>query len=224
MDPLFDAYPELAERIGILCGGQTWRITGVSALLRDAAGAYHLELTKPKHWRHRPDGATVIGIGAIGGSLEAGETILECLRREVLEEIGAEVAVESAEATYLVYEERRIEEVAVLERGLPRPALFTISRNLYRRRVHPEAEILAIATFGARLMAPPQIRDLYGLLAVSREALVDVLGPPEIVFDAATAQPGVTTTTRGPVPEGAILRPVWTARSLQLLVQASRFP
>ena len=115
MGDLLEAYPDLGEAISRLCDGQTWRFTGASALLFDATHLY-LEITKPKHWRRRADGATVAGqtrdlagIGAIGGSLEGDEGVLACLRREVQEEIGAPVALRPAAETHLVYEERTID-------------------------------------------------------------------------------------------------------------------
>ena len=124
MPELFDVYPQLGQRIDDLCQGVPWRVTGVSALLHDG-DAFYFELTKPKHWRHREDGATLVGLGCIGGSIEPGETILECLYREAEEEIKAGIRVESAAMTHLVYEESVTKPLSLPQREYPLPVLFT---------------------------------------------------------------------------------------------------
>jgi len=243
MADLLTAYPDLGDAISRLSGGRTWRFTGASALLLDATHLY-LEITKPRHWRRLADGTSMAGIGAIGGSLEGDEGVLACLRREVHEEIGAPVALLSANATHLVYEQRTIETLpqrrgvrpdAPVEERIPAPVLCTVSGNLYRREALPDAQVLAIATFWATLAGPPRLGDLFGLLAVPLGALGEVLGAPLAREDvrqdarvrhpsveAVRSIPGVRLETRRPMEEGTLLEPVWTARSLQILVQAGR--
>lgn len=248
MADLLSAHPDLGSAIERLCGGQTWRFTGASALLFDATHLY-LEITKPRHWRRREDGSLVAGIGAIGGSLEGDEGVLACLRREVAEEIGVPITLRPAAETHLVYEERTIETLILPsaptaggrggahsgDDGIPAPVLCTVSRNLYRRQALPDARVLAIATFWATLTAPPLLGDLFGLLAVPWEALGVVLAvPPRVAgvqaevptphptVGAVRGIPGVHLETRQPMAEDTLLAPVWTARSLQILMQAGR--
>lgn len=220
MHELFDVYPELSERIGALCGGASWHVTGASALVHDG-DAFYFELTKPKHWLRRNDGSTVLGIG---GSIEEGETILGCLCREAKEELNVEIDIESAGETYLVYEQQVAGSIALDERAIPRPVLVTISENLYRRRLHPAHDVLAIATFLAEVRGALAPDDLFGLLVVPRGACDAVFGPDEVsVRDACRVQ-GVHITTREPLPPNAVLAPVWTGRSFQLLLRAGYLP
>ena len=219
---LFDAYPELRAPMGALCPGRRWALTGVSALVYHN-GAYYLELTKPKHWRRRDDGATEVGVGAIGGSLELNETVLGCLEREMDEEVAATGCIVPARCCYLVYEERRIVMVMPPPQSYPMPALFTVSANLYRR-AELDAEVLAIATFWACLATPPELGDLYGLLRVPLTQLPRVLAAQEwrvadLLCPDADPTDTVTAVTATPLPADAVLRPVWTIRSLQLLLQ-----
>ena len=219
MPKLFEAYPELGRTIDALCEGATWRVTGASSLLHDER-CFYFELTKPKHWTRRPDGKVVVGIGGIGGSLEPGEDVLTCLEREVQEELHAEIAVESAEAACVVYEQRALEPMHLEQRGYPLPALLTVSENLYRRHLHPTFHTLAIVTFMAWLKGEPVLDDLYGLLALPKGALLALFGPTEVALSLVEKMPGVRMVTQEPLPRDSVLSPVWTARSFQLLLQA----
>jgi len=221
MDDLFDAYPELSQQIDRLCPGVTWCLTGVSALMHDDEALY-FEITKPKHWRKRADGVTIAGIGAIGGSIEPGETALACLGREAEEELGVPIEIEWADETRFVYEQRVADSVAVEPCEHPVPVLFTISRNLHPQDRHPHSSILAIVTFLARLGSMPGLGDLYGLLAVPRGEVSSVFCVGELSLEQLRGVSGVRIETRDPLPDSSLLSPVWTARSYQLLLQAGR--
>ena len=220
MHRLFKVYPEIAERIDALCGGAAWGVTGASAILHDGEGRFYFGLAKPKHWARRQDGVWEVGLGAIGGSLEPGETPLLCLEREVHEEIGADVAPESSELCYLVYAQRLVEPLALEERALARPTLFAIDDNLYRQEALPDYDVLTIVTFMARLLEPPGLGDLFGLLSVPWEGLRTLLASPEITLSCAKGVTGLELHTRDALPTPSVLTPIWTVRSLQLAMGA----
>ena len=130
-------------------------------------------------------------------------------------------SVDSAAATYLLYEEQLAASVVVPPVGeYSLPLLFTISQNLYRRRRFPEHGILTIVTYLARLTAAPSLGDLYGYLSLPAAALPAVLGRAEITIAELARAPGVRLETREAAPPELCLVPVWTGRSLQLLVRA----
>lgn len=201
-----------------VCAGHTWCVTGASAIVRDDE-AFWFELTKPRHWRYQADGTPVVGVGAIGGSVERGESALGCLHREMEEELGVSGRVESAGSVRLVYEERHIETLPLPQREHPVPLLLTVSANLFRQDTLPECEILAIVTFMARISEAPQLGDLYGLLRVPMDALSTLLSHDIAPVDDILRIPGVELTVQEPLPEGCLLTPVWTMRSLQLLLR-----
>ncbi len=217
---LFSAYPELWARIDALCHGEPWAVTGVSALVCGGETCF-FEITKPKHWVRQ---GTRIGaqIGGIGGSLEPGETILSCLQRELGEELCVTADPVSAPETHLVFDERWAGSLTLAERGYPAPVLLTISENITRRDVLPEARTLAIVTFGVRLRGEPSLGDLYGLLAVPRSAVRDALAPDRTTLSRLGAL-GARWITREPLPPNLSLTTVWTARSLQVLLHSERF-
>ena len=219
MRPLFEAYPEIRRGIDYLCQDTPWCVTGVSALLH-FQGRFFFEITKPKHWRHRQDGRVLAGIGGIGGSVEDGETLLGCLQREAREEVGTTVRVRSAPATYLLYEEQLAASLSISSGKAPVPLLLTISRNLYRRKRYADYGILAIVTYMAELSRAPSLGDLFGLLDVPAAALPAVFCRAEITIEQLQAMPGVRVVTQHECSPKISLAPVWTGRSVQILVQA----
>ena len=219
MPDLFAVYPELEEAIDDLCQGIPWRVTGASALLYDARERFYFEITKPTHWRFLGDGSTIVGLGAIGGSIKPGEAILGCLRREIQEEVEVAVTVTSSAETYILYEGETVVTLSLPERRLPRPLLWTVSKNVYRRHIHPRHPILTIATFLAQLEAAPSLGDLFGLLIVPRHKLREVFADDKVPFQQVKKMSGVSAVTRKALPPGSVLSPVWTGRTLQHLMQ-----
>ncbi len=219
MSDLLTVYPELEEAIDDLCQGVPWRITGASALLYDAQGRFYFELTKPKHWRFLQDGRVMVGLGAIGGSIKPGETILECLHREIEEEVDTTVIIESSKETYILYERETVVPLTLPARGLPCPLLWTVSKNVYRRHIHPRHPILAIVTFLAQLEETPSLGDLSGLLVVPRHKLREVFADDQISLQEVKRIPGVGVMTKEKLPQGSVLSPIWTGRTLQQLLQ-----
>jgi len=222
---LFAVYPELAETLTQLSRGAQWALAGVSALLLDQQDRLVLEIVKRKYWLKDPDGTTRIGLGAIGGSLEPGESALACLQRETQEEIACQPEIlsskklQDAHETIMVHEKSDLIPVALPERHAPRPCLMTVSANLYRRD-ELDAEVLTIATYWARLHQPPRLSDLFGLLLVPQANIAGLLRSDGVPVQEATDLDGVTLQTREPLPENTVLHPVWTIRSLQLALRA----
>ncbi|MFP3897411.1 MAG: NUDIX domain-containing protein [Anaerolineales bacterium] len=217
---LFATYPELEETIDDLCQGVPWRVTGASTLLYDAQERFYFEITKPKHWRFLGNsGHVIVGLGAIGGSIKPGEAILDCLRREIEEEVDATVTIQSSDKTYILYEEESVVMLSLPARRLPCPFLWTVSKNVYRRHTHPQYPILAIATFVAQLEEAPSLGDLFGLLIVPSDRLREVFTDDKIPFREVKEIPGVSAVVRETLPPGSVLSPVWTGKTLQRLLQ-----
>jgi len=215
---VFEHYPELASAISDICDGRRWGVTGVSALVHDERSLY-FEITKPKHWCRLPSGEVRGGIGAIGGSLELGEELLECLDREMLEEIGCTGVVESRRRVFLVYEEQTIEQRDLGRSNYPGPVVLTIGRNIHRRTDMADRDILVIVTFLARLWSVPAPDDLFGLLSIPRDRAKALLTADRITVGMLRSVTGARLVCRSPLSPDMQLVPVWTARSLQVLAQ-----
>ncbi|MEN6478803.1 MAG: NUDIX domain-containing protein [Anaerolineales bacterium] len=211
------SYPALAQAVSQLCERPPWCVTGVSGLVYDDAGLW-FELGKPKNWVTRDDGVIEIGLGAIGGSLEPGESLWDCWRREMREEIGDVPEPTAAQQTLIVYEERIIYPTRTND-PLPSPVLLTVSANRHRRATLAGCETLAIVTFWGHARRRPQRGDLFGLLHLPYVALPSTLMQPQLTVGQLLEIPALVLELGGQLPEPAIIKPMWTVRSLQLALQ-----
>jgi 8-oxo-dGTP pyrophosphatase MutT (NUDIX family) len=220
---LFQALPAL--RYHPLLTDKKAVLVGVSTIVRDDE-AYYFEIGKPKYWKQRADGTTSVGVGGIGGSIERGETITACLRREVQEEIGTQVRLEPVHETTLICE-WQIADTFSLKPSKKRPTPLMVILTPPRLGGPDTPDHLAILAFRTRLrrrlQGAPAPHDLFGLLRIEDDALAGFFGRDTWPLEEAQALPGLTATFNDQPPQNTILRPVLTARAFQLLVQKPGF-
>ena len=213
---LFQAFPALRRHH--LLSGKSAALVGVSAIVSDDRSDV-FEVSKPKYWRRRDDGTTAIGLGGIGGSIEAGETIVGCLRREVEEELGARVRLVVVPQTYLIHEWQVADRLLLpaTKKRLAPLMVILVPPRLGGRRV---PEHLAIVAYQTRLRGVAEPRDLFGVLRVRFDVRVEFFARDEWPLEDIRAHPGLCITLSGEPPSNPVLYPVLTGRAYQLLVRA----
>lgn len=215
---VFHALPALRHHP--LLSDKSIALIGISTIPWDDTACL-FEIAKPKYWRQREDGSTVVGIGGIGGTIERGETTLACLKREVKEELGTRVRLETPAGSYLVHE-WQIADTLNLKPSKKRPTPLMVILVPPQLGGPNTPDHLAILSFRSRLVGTPAPHDLFGLLRVEESELDDFFARDEWPLIEAQTQPGVTITLNGQPPPDAILRPTLTARAFQLLVRDGR--
>ena len=140
---------------------------GVGLALQDDSGRYLFFLAGTRH--QHPVGE--LFYAGIGGHREAGEDWLACAQREAHEEIGTEVEILSAPATWYISQQGAVQKLELRER--PRPlALYEM--------IHPadtprEGELYRIVIYQASLQGVPKDLppdEILGVIALTAEQVM----------------------------------------------------
>lgn len=145
-------------------------------------GRMVFEVRKEKGWERSPGKPAVIGIGAVGGTIEDGETPIQGLQREAVEEIGGSLNLYPASDTVYVGKDAidRIDDF-VLD-GL-RPALvWEVVDPIYELGKH-------VAVYHATTTSDPQPGDLPAVI-LSDPDLITRIGFDTLSISAAVDSSG----------------------------------
>lgn len=185
------------------------------------ADAYYFEVGWPRFWARRASGVRSVGIGGIGGRVEAGEGPMEALRREIREEIQVGVDLERPPHTLLLDEGAVVGQLDLSPDG-ERPVPYFVSLFPPRLGGPRMPDHLAIVTFLGQPQEQPRRGDLFGLIAVQHSSLRAFFEAEEWTVEAALNHPGLSVDLVGDLPRGAVLRPKLSARAFQVLVRADQ--
>ncbi len=167
-----------------------------------------LELQKPGKWHLDADGQVHLGLGCIGGSLEKGESALEALQREALEEMGCGIALLDAPQSWAV-----TPDCKVLERTWNAPGTRPVM--VWEACLPGLLPGRKVAVFRGRPLAEPLPGDLPALLLLAPEVLLAIGGAPMRLRDALSL--GAVLRARAELPQAGWLELTGTPAVLRLL-------
>jgi hypothetical protein len=215
--PRVPAHSELDR----LCGPENWRVIGVSALVCDQESVY-LEVAKPRDWQTGPQGEVLVPLTCIGGHLEPGEELLDCLAREAQEEIGAALQIQGTRETRLIFNDELRPE-SYTGGTEPLPWFCTVGPNRLPDAAD-DVPYLVIVTYLAHALQTPTPHDIFGLLAIPHDALRDALPPEPLPWQTVCQGSRARLLLTGELPPAAHLTPTLTARSIRLLLRSGLSP
>jgi 8-oxo-dGTP pyrophosphatase MutT (NUDIX family) len=171
--------------------------------------------------RYHDEGSTFFA--GIGGHLEAGETWLDCLQREAIEEIGAPVRVLDSERFYHITPDDRVlrapggafdsrpRPLALLEITIPSDAPWNKSRQ-----AHPYCVLVYRGCLETDWLPTPA--DVDGLLRLPAGLVLESLNN-QLTLDELLTR-GAELLEKTPTPRGMVVYPFGSARAMALLMQA----
>ncbi|HHW27154.1 MAG TPA: NUDIX domain-containing protein [Firmicutes bacterium] len=157
-------------------------------------------LSPRRYWTKTQDG-TLMGLIGIGGGQEPGESLVQTVKREALEEAGADIEIQGGTPTVWAYEDGRSETrdlSGLLDDGEPSPILVWqmdipwISDDGQRRKMP-----YVVAVYLARFLCGPEPKtESPGLVFVSEDQLLSLLGGPRSLSEMVSQGTRLKTARR----------------------------
>ena len=156
------------------------------------------------------------GLVGVGGKLEKGETIIECVRRECLEELDCDVELEDSNITYLVTQHSIIEANLPANDVNPRPLVIM----LMERTEPGRKPYTPVFSYRGNLLRRPRPVDVSALFLGNDSVLTYLTsGPKTVEF---LRQHSAQFIERISLPENLYLRPYGTVLAYLKLLQSLR--
>lgn len=144
-------------------------------------------LSRQRYWTKTEDG-TVTGLIGIGGGQEPGESLIQAVKREALEEAGADIKVHGRTPTVWAYEDGRSETrdlLPLLDVGEPSPILiWQMDIPWIDDYGEPWKMQYVTAVYLAEFLAEPKpMAENPGLVFLSEAQLLSLLDGPRLISE-----------------------------------------
>lgn len=174
-----------------------------TGLLIHYSGSLVFAVHNPDRWvthGHTREAAVV----GVGGKLERGETVLECVKRECREEINTDVKISDSEVTYVVTDEciREFTLGKFVDEPIP---YFIIELQM---REHDREIRTVVFTYKGEISGEPTPGDVSALLLIRDSTLLYLASGPKTV--AFMKEHSATFVERIHLPDDLVLVPCGT--------------
>lgn len=149
----------------------------------------------------------------IEGKIEKGETVIECVKRETLEELGSDVEIEDSETTYLITD-KSINKITIDSvRSEPRPYFIILLE-----RTEPNRKPFTVVfSYKGSILTTPKPIDVAALLLARDSTLMHLIsGPKTVKF---LKEKSAKIIERIKIPDDLYLRPYSTLSAYLRLIE-----
>jgi len=162
-------------------------------------------LQRPGRWTDQGDGTLMVGMVGVGGKLEEGDnSIPDCARREVLEELKVPVELVNAEQTYVFRPNGVIEPISVNFQEANPAYLLMLPKSESGRK-----PLTVVCVYSGRIAKKPQPGDVSAVVYVSDSQLKTTFTQETATLEQLT-QAGATIEARVDLPDNLVIRPFGT--------------
>jgi len=175
-------------------------------------GNYIFAIQNPNRWKV-VENKREAGLVGIGGKIEKGETVIGCIKRETVEELGSDVEIEDSGTIYLITD-KSINKITIGNiKSEPRPYFIILLE-----RTEPNRKPFTVVfSYKGSILTTPKPVDVSALLLAKVSTLIHLIsGPKTIKF---LKEKSAKSIERIKIPDDLYLRPYGTLSAYLRLLE-----